>query len=93
MPAKCSGCGFIEWVVIENVQIIPPNWPVCGQLDDIPSIDEGQWIYVINEEHTKYLDPGIIVDKSHIHYRVIFTDGKRIWMPEHWVELIPDAML
>lgn len=60
--------------------------------DDIPTEEIVDRVYVVNKEHKRYLDPGIIIDKAHIHYRIRFADGVNIWMPEHWVRRVPDDM-
>jgi len=89
-PVECSECNGIYWVTIETIQLSYGLNPIT---DKIPSMKEGKWIYVFNEQHIRHLDPGVIVDKSHIHYRIEFTDSVKIWMPEHWIKPVPSEML
>jgi hypothetical protein len=55
----------------------------------IPELNEGTWIIVINKEHVKYMEPARVTKRDHKHYRVEFNDGSLLWVPQHWVEKIP----
>ena len=80
----------LSYMTNEEFKISSDNEP---QPDLIPELEIVSRVYVINKEHPKYLDSGIITNKSHIHYRIKFLDGMIIWMPEHWVRPLPEEML
>lgn len=57
--------------------------------ESIPPLIEYTKVFVINRQHVKHLEPGIIIARDHIHYRIRFDDNKKIWMPAHWIVAIP----
>jgi len=87
-PVKCVNCAEISWIefIVEN-----PILPIVPL--SIPPLKVGTIVYVDNREHLKYLDPGTIINKSHVYYRIQFPDNERIWMPEHWIKAIPSQMI
>lgn len=89
IPVICGGCDKLFWSPLHSLGdlitvIHPPIFKV-----EVPPLIEGDLIYVINKEHPKHLEPGKIVNKSHLHYRIEFNDGTLIWMPHHWIEKVP----
>ena len=77
--------GYVEEIVLVN------RVPVFKT--QIPELEEGTLVFVINKEHQKHLEPGKVVARSHKHYRIEFNDKSKIWMPQHWIEAIPKDML
>lgn len=74
-PVFCSKCDLVRFVINDK-----------SNKDKIPAIDLYKWVYCTNKQHKFYLDPALIVSKSHLHYRLLFHDKVKIWMPEHWVK-------
>jgi hypothetical protein len=72
---------------------------LVDKTENIPELHIGTPIYVDNKEHQFFLEFGWIVDKTHEHYRVEFhscderINGKKLWMPSHWIEPIPKHLL
>src|ERR1700674_3531558 len=83
-PVVCDNCETINWARMKRADetiilgIQPPK-------ESLPPLVEETWIFIINREHTRYLEPGVVIRRSHAHYRVKFNDGTIIWMPEHWI--------
>lgn len=89
-PIICDACEAVTWLRRgTDIVLLDAKSPK----ESIPSLIEGTKVYVINREHSKYLEPGVIIRRSHIHYRVLFNNGTTIWMPEHWILAIPAEML
>lgn len=89
MPIICVHCATIYWADIESESkelIVVNKVPVFKV--QIPEINEGAWVYIINREHEKYLEPGKVIQKDHKHYRIEFSDGFQLWVPQHWVEKV-----
>lgn len=89
IPYDCGECGKVAWIDNETVGINP----LIEYKAKIPELEEDTVIYVTNKEHTRWLQPAIILKKDHIHYRLLFPDNVRLWMPEHWVKPVPAQML
>lgn len=65
----------------------------------IPNLPRRTKVYICNKEHKFFLEQGMISDKSHGFYRVKLRsldkklDNKFIWVPEHWVRVLPRELL
>jgi hypothetical protein len=93
VPILCSACDHLFWAKLPSaagqpIEIVTVNRvPVFTvQLPDIP---EDTIIYVVNKQHPKHLEPGVVTKRAHCHYRIKFNDGLVIWMPSHWIERCP----
>jgi hypothetical protein len=86
----CERCSAIYWAegCVENVTLRPK-----GVDEQIPPLLEYTKVFVVNREHKRYLEPGMIIARDHIHYRVKFKDGTNTWMPSHWIVAIPGGLL
>lgn len=73
---ECSKCG----------QVYEPNG-AAQKMAMRYKFKKGDWIYIINREHARWLDPAQIIDINYKFYRLRFTDRKTIWMPEHWLSV------
>ncbi len=66
---------------------------------EIPPLAKSTQIFITNKEHKLFLERGIIVNKNHAHYRVMFKskdkklNDKCLWIPEHWVDVVPEELL
>lgn len=64
----------------------------------LPELREGTQVYLNNREHQFNLEQGVIIDRTHRHYRVKFSSmddriaDKCLWLPEHWVEPLPNEL-
>jgi len=90
-PVMCVQCAQLFWVKLPSNSsheiVIVNRVPVFKT--EIPELLEDTWIFIINKDHEKYLEPAKIVERSHKHYRVEFLDKMLLWVPSHWVERIP----
>ena len=87
-PVDCNRCGEITWVNNEFMSLGLYPHPFVKYRNKIPGLKEDTVIFVTNKEHQRWLQPAVIIKKDHIHYRLLFPDGVKIWMPEHWVKQI-----
>ena len=90
-PVVCSQCSNVIWVNnASNVDVeVAPVSKGNNFKVRIPDIPIGAWVFVINKEHPKHLEPGQIVKLDHNYCRVKFTDNMQLWVPAHWIEIIP----
>lgn len=51
----------------------------------LPVLEEGETVQLTNEQHPWNRELGLICGRKHKHYRLEIR-GKRIWVPEDWVE-------
>ena len=59
----------------------------------LPELKVGTEIYINNKEHKFNLEQGKVIGKDHRHYKVeLIHLGKVIWVPEHWVEPLPEEL-
>lgn len=81
-PAFCKACDKVVWLRISE-----DTTAFYLEEDDIPPIELGFKVRVIDEHSVLYGKEGYVVDKDHIHYRV--KSGRvLVWVPEHWVERV-----
>ena len=85
IPADCEKCGKINWI---SNEVIGVN-PLTEYQAKIPELEEDTIIYVTNRDHPRWLQPAIIIKRDHVHYRILFPDKVRLWVPESWVREIP----
>jgi hypothetical protein len=93
IPIICTQCASIFWTKLnlEREVIVVSHVPVFKT--QIPELPEGTPVFVINKEHKKHLEPGVVAKRDHKHYKIKFHDGMHLWVPQHWVEPIPKEML
>ena len=105
IPFNCPYCDTFYWLekqvhqdnteteVTYSITDTQPSWSA-----QIPEIELGIDVYITNAEHEFHLERGVIVDKDHVHYRVLFTsqderlDNKKVWVPENWVARVPEGL-
>lgn len=88
MPIECEDCHQFYWCkLLESETLVKPG---KSHRTVIPEMKEGTEVYLINREHPRHLEPGIIEDRDHLHYRVKFQDGVLIWCPHHWIFKSPE---
>jgi len=86
VPICCKKCGSVYseklWVETESSGVVfqPPTET---------TIDTGTTVFLCNKDHKLHLKKGKIVAKDHCNYRLEFKDGLKLWVPHHWVRLIP----
>jgi hypothetical protein len=91
VPILCSVCDRLFWTKLPSTgdpEIIVVNRIPVFQVQT-PDIPEDTVVYVVNKQHPKHLEPGVVTKKDHCHYRIKFNDGLVIWMPSHWIERCP----
>lgn len=58
--------------------------------EKVPKLEIGTQIIVMITNHELSMEQGVILEKSHIHYKVKFTslnpkiNNATFWIPEHW---------
>lgn len=66
------------WVDVEWAA----HTPLSDQISKLPLESV---VVITNREHPRFLQPGVVIAKSHLHLRIEFLDGTIIWMPEYWI--------
>ncbi|MEM3000637.1 MAG: hypothetical protein QXP41_00395 [Candidatus Nitrosocaldus sp.] len=90
-PIVCEQCANIIWIHNASnvdVEVVSVNKANHFKVN-IPNIPINTWVFVINKEHPKYLEPGQITKLDHNHCRIKFVDNKQLWVPVHWIEIVP----
>lgn len=93
VPILCTQCDRLFWSKLDadlntDSEIVVVTRPPVFEVQ-IPDIPEDTVVYVVNKQHPKHLEPGVVTKRDHCHYRIKFNDGLVIWMPSHWVERCP----
>lgn len=92
VPVLCSACDRLFWAKLAQegtpAEIVLVNRVPVFEVQ-IPDIPENTTVYVVNKQHPKHLEPGVVTKRAHCHYRIKFNDGLVIWMPSHWIERCP----
>lgn len=92
VPILCSSCDRLFWTKLpagdQPAEIVMVNRIPVFQVQ-LPDIPEDTIVYVVNKQHPKHLEPGVVTKRDHCHYRIKFNDGLVIWMPSHWIERCP----
>lgn len=82
---------FVTCNLCEANITIPSEYLVENRIDQdtleeiLPVLKEGEVVLIDNKEHPLNNQIGLICERKHKHYRVEIQ-GKKIWMPEHWVK-------
>lgn len=90
VPIICTKCTNLFWSRLTpggTEKIVVNRVPVFKV--QIPELPEDTWVFVVNKDHEKHLEPGQITKRDHKHYRIKFVDGTQLWVPMHWIERIP----
>lgn len=93
IPTLCVQCSELFWspITTETEITIVNRIPVFKV--QVPELNEGTFVFIIQRDHVKHLEPGQIMKRDHKHYKIKFNDGMQLWVPSCWVEQIPKEML
>lgn len=80
IPFYCLVCNKTTWV---DQEFAKNDYKL--QSDRLPNLLIGSVVVIRNKQHDRFEEIGSIVEKSHLHYRILFDDNTSIWMPHHWV--------
>jgi len=95
----CGTCGFdFETTEIGSIcpicSTIPPTTTethFVAEFNNLPTIlpvlKKGTLGRFVNKEHPWFNDIILICDRKHKFYR-IEANGKKLWIPEHWIEAL-----
>ena len=99
--ASCLNCSALFLVDSETLTTVHRETiHICEQIpENIPPLELGTAVIIINKQHSLFLDQGVIEEKKHLHYRIkmISVDKKLngflLWVPHHWVQELPKEFL
>jgi len=93
MPVECSNCLVLYWgEVFSDIEKSVISETKQFLKEEIPELEEGTEVFLIHRDHKYHLEPGVVIDRDHKHYRIKFHDDKVIWFPSNLVQKIPDEL-
>lgn len=83
----CVKCQHLYYAVSGEELVMARRVPVFKT--QVPDIEVGEIVFVVNAQHVKHLEPGKVIRKAHGYYHVEFNDKIAVWLPSHWIEKSP----